>query len=399
VSPASSITSSARSGDDPVRIGIVAGEPSGDILGAGLIAALKQRLPQARFEGICGPRMQALGCQTLHPMESISLLGFEDLLGKIRGILKIRRELAERFAADPPDVFVGVDVPDFNIGLEAKLKSRGIPTVHYVSPTVWAWRGYRIGKISRAVDHMLTLFPFEAEYYRRHHVPVTFVGHPMADEINEEPQTGPARRRLGLAEDGQLVALLPGSRRSELRRLAGRIVATANWLQQRHPDLRFVVPLVNEEHEEKIRRCIAREGVAGLNLDLRVGHSRDAMAAADVVLLASGTAALEAALVGRPMVVTYRLSWLSYFLIRLLAHVRYYSMPNNLAGRELVPELIQGDAVPEKLGRAVEALLEDPEAAARTRAEFAQMHDSLRGDASRRAADVVLNLLHKGGRP
>jgi len=382
----------------PVHIGIVAGEASGDLLGAGLIQALRVHLPDAHFEGIGGPRMEELGCRVIYAMDRISLLGFEGLLQKLLGILRIRRNLARYFRNHPPAVFIGIDVPDFNLPLEKTLKRYGIPTIHYVSPTVWAWRGYRIHKISRAVNHMLTLFPFEAEYYRRHHVPVTFVGHPMADQISEKVNGSACRARLALPANGVIVALLPGSRMSELDRLASLFIKTAAWLHQRHSDLHFVVPFVDPAHQRFFKDVLDRHAGQGLPITLLSGHSRDAMGAADVVLLASGTAALEAALLRRPMVVTYRLNWFSYLLARFLAHVKYCSMPNNLAGHEVVPELLQKDAVPEKLGRAVESFLNNPKAVSTIRTVFADMHRTLRGNANQRAAEIVLQILAAGAR-
>ena len=382
-----------------VRIGIVAGEVSGDLLAAGLMRELKRRLPHVTFEGIGGPRMQAEGCTSLYPMERLSLIGFE-ALGRYPELAAQRRRLAAHFRRHPPALFIGVDAPDYNLGLEQKLRDHGIPTMHYVSPTVWAWRGWRLRTIHRAVDHMLTLFPFEAKYYREREVPVTFVGHPLADAIGPATNAATFRRRLRLPARFKLVALLPGSRTHELERHADLFVRTAEWLSARHPDIRFVVPFASPKtrvlFEQALRRQRADEQIFRLLDD----HALDAMAAADVVLLASGTATLEAALLGKPMVVTYRVSWISYYLIRLLAHVRLYSLPNHLAGRMLVPELMQRDAVPEKLGRAVERYLTRPaEAAAVTRA-LGRIRRTLRRNTHVRAAQaVILFLRTRGVRP
>jgi lipid-A-disaccharide synthase len=374
-----------------VRIGIVAGEVSGDMLGAGLMRALKKFLPGARFEGIGGPRMQAEGCRSLYPMEKLSIIGFESL-GKYPEIREIRRRLCRRFLEEPPDVFIGVDAPDFNLGLERRLKSAGVLTVHYVSPTVWAWRGWRIRLIRRAVDHMLTLFPFEARYYRERRIPVTFVGHPLADQAKANPDRLAVRKRLRLPRDRTLVALLPGSRLNELRRHADLFVETALWLHRRHPDLHFVAPFVDAETLSVFRQSLHKYAAENLPLTLLPNHSRAAMAASDIVLLASGTATLEAALLGRLMVVTYKVSPLSYFLIRLFSRVSHYSLPNNLAGRELVPEYLQDRATPENLGRAVEYYLSHPGQARSVLQALDKMQRSLRRNADAGAAAAVFKL-------
>lgn len=375
-----------------LRIGIVAGEVSGDLLGAGLIRALKARLGGVRFEGIAGPRMQAEGCESLYDMERLTVIGFEGA-GKYLSILGIRRRLAQHFIARPPDLFIGIDVPDFNLTLEQRLKSAGITTVHYVSPTVWAWRGYRIRKIQKAVDHMLTLFPFEARYYEARHIPVTYVGHPLADEIPEDYDPRAARAALGLPEDGELVALLPGSRRSELRRHAGLFVRTAQWLHARRPEARFVAPFASAATEHQFVHALRKHGAESLPIARVLNRSREALAACDVALLASGTATLEAALLRKPMVVTYRVSALSAALVRLFAHVKLYSLPNNLAGREVVPELMQSEAVPEKLGAAVEHYLANPERSASVQATLGEMHAALKRNADVRSAEAVIRVL------
>lgn len=375
----------------PVRIGIVAGEASGDLLGAGLIEALKRRLPGARFEGIGGPLMQAQGCRSLFPMEALTLIGLGNI-GKLVSIFRIRQQLAKRFLADPPDLFIGVDVPDFNLGLEARLKAAGIATAHYVSPTVWAWRGYRIHGIRKAVDLMLTLFPFEERYYREHDVRVVCVGHPLADAIPLRFSPRRFRDTLGLPRSGTIIAMLPGSRRSELERHAGLFVRTAILLAQRYPRVHFVAPFVSRE-TRAIFESAMREAGTALPITLLDGHSRDAMAAADLVFLASGTATLEAALLRKPMVVTYRLPWLTYWLVRMFSHVRAYSLPNNLAGREVVPELLQREATPKRASSAISALLGDRARLREEQAVFGKIHRTLRRGANEQAADAVLGLL------
>ena len=374
-----------------VRVAIVAGEVSGDLLAAGLIRELKQRLPDVEFEGVAGPRMQRAGCTELYPMDALTVMGL-DALEKIPRILGIRRALIRRYAANPPDLFIGVDAPDFNLRLEQRLRSFGIPTVHYVSPTVWAWRRGRIRLIRKAVDHMLTLFPFEERFYSEHGVPVTFVGHPLADVIPEQYDQNVPRRELGLPLDRPVVALLPGSRSSELKRHADLFIETALWLQRRHPQLHFVAPFASEKTKTAFEQALARHG-GGLPITVQLFKSREAMAAADIVLCASGTATLEAALLGKPMVVTYRTSWLTYCLIWPMLDIRLVSLPNNLAERELVPEYIQSDATSEKLGRAVERLLTSPSEAETMRRGLKAIHQALHRNANARAADAVLQLL------
>jgi len=380
-----------------VRIGIVAGEVSGDVLGAGLIRELKKRLPDVQFVGIGGPRMQRDGCTSWYPMDALTVMGFE-AFERLPQILRIRRELAQRLRAEPPDLFIGIDAPDFNLGLEQKLRAGGIRTVHYVSPTVWAWRRWRIHKIRRAVDHMLALFPFEERYYQEQGVPVTFVGHPLADVIPLRYDQAAVRRELGLPLERPIVALLPGSRMSELRRHADLFVQTAQWLHRRYPALHFVAPFASEQTKAVFEQALTRRAATGLPITVQPFRSREAMGAADIVLCASGTATLEAALLGKPMVVTYRISPLTAWLVRPMLHVRLYSLPNNLAGRELVPELIQDDATPEKLGQAVARLWVNTKEAGAMRRALAAIHKSLRRNANVRAAQAVIALLPAGSR-
>ena len=376
----------------PIRIGVVAGEASGDSLGAGLMRELKKRLSHLSFEGIGGPQMKALGCRSLYPMEQLSIIGFESI-NKYPEILGIRNKLAEHFLKKPPDLFIGIDVPDFNLGLEEKLRAAGILTMHYVSPTVWAWRGYRIRKIRRAVDHMLTLFPFEASFYRKHHVPVTFVGHPLADQINDKYDVTALRQQLHIPSTGTVVALLPGSRHSELKRHADLFVKTALWLNQRHPEIHFVAPFVSAETRAIFEKSLFRHGAWFLPITIVANQSRDAMAASNIVLLASGTATLEAALLKKPMVVTYKMSWLSYLLIRPFLNVNLYALPNILAGRRLVPELMQSEAVPEKLGSAIEHYLSHSAKVKTVQTALAGIRRSLRRNADTRVAEAVIKCL------
>ena len=355
-----------------------------------------KRLRSVSFEGIGGPKMQALGCRSLYPMDRLSIIGFESL-DKYPEIFGIRNKLIDHFQANPPDLFVGIDVPDFNLGLEESLKSSGIPTMHYVSPTVWAWRGYRIRKIRRAVDHMLALFPFEASYYRKHGVPVTYVGHPLADQISVRCDVAAARRNLHLPHKAIVIALLPGSRSSELKRHADLFVKTAIRLYKRHPNIHFVAPFVSSDTWESFESALFRLGAWFLPITIVANESREAMAAADIVLLASGTATLEAALLKKPMVVTYKMSWLSYLLVLPFLHVSLYALPNILAGRKIVPELMQSKATPERLGIAVEHFLTQHDRVRALRAVLSGIHRTLRRNADKRAAEAVVKILKSRG--
>jgi lipid-A-disaccharide synthase len=377
-----------------MHVAIVAGELSGDLLGAGLMVALRARYPQLRFTGIGGPEMLAQGFETLAPMERLAVMGLVEVLRHLPGLLALRRRLCRQFITDPPLAFVGIDAPDFNLGLERRLRAAGIPTVHYVSPSVWAWRPGRVRKIARAVDLMLALFPFEAAFYQRHGVPVHAVGHPLADAIPLRSDPAAARRALGLLEltGAPLVALLPGSRLGEISRLGRLLLDTAVWLHARRPELRFVLPAATPRLYEMLERLRA-DRAPGLPLALVQGQSRTVMAAAAVVLLASGTATLEAMLLKRPMVVAYRVAPATAWLARRLVTVSHFALPNLLAGRELVPEFIQEAATVENLGPAVLRWLDQPLARERLTAEFDALHRDLRRDASRQAADAIVELL------
>ena len=375
-----------------MRIGIVAGEASGDLLGAGLIRAIRERYPQAVFEGIAGPQMISAGASSLFPMERLSVMGFSEVFGRLHELLGIRRQLARHFIENPPDVFIGIDAPDFTLGLERKLHQAGIKTVHYVSPSVWAWRQRRVKKIVRSTDLMLTLFPFEAEFYRDHQMPVRFVGHPLADLIPLQPDQAAARRELGLPAAGEVLALLPGSRSTELNHLAATFIDTARWLKLQRPDLRIVVPLANAARRAQFQAILA-EALEPPPLTLVDGRAREVMTAADVVLLASGTASLEAMLLKRPMVVAYRMAPFSYWLAKRLLKVKSVSLPNLLADDILVPELLQDAATPDQLGHAVLYYLENPHSAAEVMEHFNEIHHELRQDASQQAARAVLELI------
>jgi len=375
----------------PLHVGIIAGEASGDNLGAALIHAIRKQEPDAVFEGVAGPRMQAAGCFSLYPMENLSVMGLVEVLKHLPKLLSMRRDLRRHFLETPPDIFIGIDAPDFNLSLERSLKRAGIRTLHYVSPSVWAWRQYRVRKIAASVDCMLTLFPFEERYYEQQQVPARFVGHPLADLITDAVDPLPARAHLGIDHQGPLVALLPGSRVGEVKRLAGDFLLAASWCHERRSDIRFVVPLANNACRSVFEAALAAVN-SRLPVTLLHGQALEAMAAANAVLMASGTATLECMLLKRPMVVAYRLSPLTYQLARLLVNTPYYSLPNLLADRPLVKEFIQYDVTPEALGGEILRLLNDPAHAQELTTVFAQLHDELRRDASRIAADAVFEI-------
>jgi lipid-A-disaccharide synthase len=378
----------------PVTIAMVAGEASGDILGAGLIKSLLKRYPNARFEGIGGPLMLAEGFNSHVPMERLSVMGLVEVLGRIFELIGIRRRLKQHFLKSRPDAFIGIDAPDFNIGLELALRKKGLKTGHYVSPSVWAWRQKRIFKIARAVDLMLTLFPFEAKFYKAHDVAVRFVGHPLADSIPEHSDKSSAREALGLDQNAKLVALLPGSRAGEISYIGKSFLDTACWLYERDPNIKFVLPYVNEARKEQILSLLD-DCEVNLPLTLISGRSREVMAASDVIVLASGTATLEAMLVNRPMVVSYRVSKITHYIMKRLLKAPFISLPNLLAGRELVPELVQDDAQPELIGKQVmERFL--PSKATETQESFSELHKSLKLNASEQAADAVVKLIESG---
>ncbi|HSO84219.1 lipid-A-disaccharide synthase [Thiocapsa sp.] len=377
-----------------LRIGIVANEASGDILGAALAREIRKRVPEVHFVGVAGPRMQEEGCETLFAMERLSVMGLMEVLGQLRELLGLRRELVRYFVENPPDVFIGVDAPDFNLGLERRLRRAGIRTVHMVSPTVWAWRPGRVKSIRRSVDLMLSVFPFEETFLREHGVPARYVGHPLADEIPVDIDRTGARRTLGLPQDGAIVALLPGSRMGEVERLAEPFIETAARCLAARPDLRFVVPLVNARLRERFSQALEKIA-AKLPITLVDGRSREVLAAADVVLTASGTATLETLLTKRPMVVAYRVHPISYHLVKQLGLVKvpYIAMANLLAEKELAPEFIQDRCRADLLAPAVLAFLDDAERVAQIQAEYRRIHLWLRKDAAASAAQAVLDLV------
>ncbi|MBI2384079.1 MAG: lipid-A-disaccharide synthase [Gammaproteobacteria bacterium] len=377
-----------------MRIALVAGETSGDILGASLIRALRQRFPQATFYGVAGPRMQAAGCEAIESIEALSVMGLAEVLRHLPRLLRLRADLVERFAQDRPDVFVGIDAPDFNLGLEQCLKERGLRTVHMVSPTVWAWRQGRIHGIGRAVDLMLCLFPFEEKIYREHGLRVATIGHPLADELDDAVTPEQGRAALGLPAQAPTVAILPGSRHGELKYLARSFVQAAAWLARRLPETHFVLPVAKPSLRAEIERAV-RAHAPDLNWHLLDGQSREAMRAADVVLLASGTATLECLLLGRPMTVSYRTSAPTAWLLvhAGLLKIDRVSLPNLLAAEPVVPELLQGDATPERLGQELWCLLRNPVLRERQLEQFHAVRAALKRDAGALAADAIAELV------
>ncbi len=379
-----------------LRIGIVAGESSGDILGADLMAAIKQLHPRVHFEGVGGERMRAQGFTSFFAMDRLSVMGFVEPLKRLPELLGMRRYLRKHFTANPPDIFIGIDSPDFNLGLELSLKKAGIPTVHYVSPSVWAWRQGRIKKIAKATDLVLTLFPFEATFYREHDVPVEFVGHSLADQIPLELDQPAARERLGLPSRGAYIALLPGSRGGEVGLMGRLFIDAAIEALKRKPDLRFLIPAANAERRQQIQDALRRVSeTQGRLLPIHIfdGHSQDIMLAADAVLAASGTTTLEALLLKRPMVVAYKMAPFSYKIISRLIKSKYISLPNLLADAPIVPELIQDVATPEALAGEVLRYFEQPQVAKDLQKTFTDIHKQLRRGAASVAAQSVLRLI------
>lgn len=376
----------------PLTIGLVAGETSGDILGAGLIRALKEQVPNARFVGVAGPLMQAEGCEAWYEMEELAVMGIVEVLGRLPRLLSIRKDLTQRFTQLQPDIFVGIDAPDFNITLEGRLKAKGIKTIHYVSPSVWAWRQKRVFKIGRSTHLVLAFLPFEKAFYDRFDVPCRFIGHTMADAIPLNPDKLAARERLGIPENAKCLALLPGSRHSEVEMLSADFLQTAQILQQRFPDLHIVVPLVNAKRRQQFD-TIKATAAPELSVHILDGQARDAMIAADATLLASGTAALECMLTKCPMVVGYRMKLFTFWLAKRLVKTPYVSLPNLLAEKEIVKELLQEECQPEKLAQELLPLLEGGERVDELKETFLHLHQLIRCDADKQAAQAVLDLV------
>lgn len=384
------------------KIAIVAGEASGDLLGSHLIRALKAKRPDLTFIGIAGPKMISEGATSLFSLERLSVRGYVEVLMHLRGLLKLRKNLLKQLLTEKPAVFIGIDAPDFNFWLERKFKAKGIPAIHYVGPSIWAWRGGRMAKIKRAVSHILALFPFEPTLYQAANVPVTYVGHPLADELPLEPNQRAARELLKIKQDKLVVAMLPGSRQSEVKQHAALFVKTAHLLTQKHKNthfsgIQFLVPLITRETREIFEDAIHKSYIEypdmDIDLQLLFGHAHHAMEAADIVIVASGTATLEAALLKRPMVITYRMPALSWWMLKRMRYQPYVGLPNILAGRFLVPELLQDEATPQNIADATQRLLNDSTYIAEIKQEFTKIHLSLKQNTAEKAANVILSYL------
>ena len=380
-----------------VTIGIVAGETSGDALAATLIHAVRARLPDARFVGIAGPKMQAAGCEAWYPLETLAVRGFVEVVNRLPELVRIRRALARRLAAERVRLFVGVDAPDFNLGLERRLKRRGVRTIHFVSPSVWAWRPERVAKIGRSADRMLALFPFEPPVYEASGVPVTFVGHPLAQAAATHGSRREARAQLKLGVAQPVFALLPGSRSSELEMHGDLVLQTAAAIHADRPDARFLVPLATRSTRDRFEAALYRLGLEKLPLTLLYGHAGDALRAADVALVASGTATLEAALARCPHVIFYRVTPLTYRIVRRKLLLPWVGLPNVLAGRFVVPELLQDEATVENLAQAAQNLYDDTVTRRRLEALFAGFAAALSADTGALAADAVATELRAAG--
>ncbi|MFZ5482646.1 MAG: lipid-A-disaccharide synthase [Pseudomonadota bacterium] len=364
-------------------IGIVAGEASGDLLGSQLIQALRGDHSGLRFHGIAGPKMQAQGAISGYPMETLSVRGYVEALSNLPQILGIRRRLTRDYLDHPPHLFIGIDAPDFNLSLEARLKHAGIPTVHFISPSIWAWRRERIHKIRAAVSHMLLIFPFEEALYREAGIPATYVGHPLAYSLSPWPDRAQARARLGVAPTGRYLALLPGSRQGELRQLAAVFVDTAKRLHQARPDLQFLVPLATPETRRRFEAALTEHQGAELPLRILFGQAHDVLQAADAAIVASGTATLEAALLGCPHLIAYRVPWLTAQIMKRQAYLPWVGLPNILANRLVVPELLQAQCQPALLAETALRLLDDVAQREAMLEAFEAIRDSLRRDTPR----------------
>ncbi len=379
-----------------LRVAMLAGEASGDLLGSHLLKALKIRYPRIKAYGVGGPKMQESGFEAWYPMEQLAVRGYVEVLRSLPKLMRLRGVLKRRLLRDRPDIFIGIDAPDFNLVLERKLKSAGILTVHYVSPSIWAWRKERIHKIKRAVDKVLALFPFEVPIYERAGIPVAYVGHPLADELPEHPDRAGMREQLKIPSSINVVALLPGSRQSEVQHMAELMIATAKQIREQISDVHFLVPLVSRETRLIFEGALYRQHAEDLPLTILFGHAHEAMIAADTVLVASGTATLEAALLKCAMVITYTMPAASAWIMRRNAYLPYVGLPNIIAGEFVVPELLQEDALPENLAQAVCNLLRDPRVRSRLQTRFLAMHRELRQGTAECAVDAIVSLLEHG---
>ena len=379
-----------------VSVALVAGEVSGDMLAARLLAGLRPHLPGARFHGIGGPRMQEQGFVSELPMDKLTVRGLLAVIPRYREIKAIQNALRDRLLADRPAVFIGADYPGFNLGLEMQLKQAGIPTVHFVSPQIWAWRGGRIKKIIKSVSHMLVIFPFEEEIYRNAGVPVTYIGHPLAEVIPLQPDQAAARSKLGLPQDVRVVTVMPGSRMGELKYISAPFVGAVKLLAQRDPDLRFVVPMAGERQRAYFTELVAAAGLQDVKIDLVDGQSHTAIEAADAVLVASGTATLEVALYKKPMVIAYKVMALEWHLIKNMGYQPWIGLPNILAREFVVPEFLQGAATPQALADAMWQQLNDAPNRVRLVQRFTDMHHSLKRDSAAESAAAVMRIINAG---
>ena len=377
-----------------IRIGLVAGEASGENLGAGLIHEIKNNVDNISVEGIGGEKLSKMGMNILYPMERLSVMGFTEVLGRYRELKKMRDDLIKHFIQNPPDVFIGIDAPDFNLGLEQALKEAGIKTIHYVSPSVYAWREYRVKNIKKSVDLMLNLFPFESEIYKKYDVINKFVGHPLADKINRNVNASEKRKELNLPNDKTIVALLSGSRLSEIKKIAQPLLKAAVLSSQGNEQLHFVSSFVNDKSLEMFK-SIKDEVATDLNVEMFVDKTHDVMASSDIIVLASGTATLEAMLFNKPMIVVYRLSWLTYLIVKWLAKIPYASLPNILAGKKIVPEYLQYQCTAENISKALNSLLSSEEKKENMKKEFSGLSEQLRKNADKQAANAVLELIQR----
>lgn len=377
-------------------MGLVAGELSGDLLGGSLLNAMREFKPEIKASGVTGPSMRDAGCETMLDVGALSVMGLSEVVAHLPRLLKSRRALLRHFIAERPDVFVGIDAPDFNLGLEGKLRQAGIPTVQYVSPQLWAWRGGRVKKIARCADLVLCLLPFEPDLYRAHDIEAEFVGHPMADQIDSDRDPREARDALGLVPDGEWVGILPGSRGSEVGRLADDFVRAAAWLTERRPGVRFVAALASAATKTLFEDALKRHAPT-LPIELVSGRSQDVIAAADAVLLASGTVTLETALIGRPMVVAYRLAAMTRLMLRWpgLLKINRFALPNLIAGQDLIPEIMQEEITPESLGSALLRELDDSNRHRWLRERFDEIRRQLKQGAARRAAQAISTLVDR----
>lgn len=380
---------------DKLSIAMVAGETSGDLLASRLLSGLRPHLPDADIHGIGGPKMAQYGFRSDWPMEKLSVRGLFEVLAHYREIKGIQNALRDALLQEKPAAFIGVDAPDFNFGLEMQLKQAGIPTMHFISPSIWAWRGGRIKKIARAVSHMLVVFPFEEEIYRKAGIPVTYVGYPLAEVIPMEPDTTAARAALGLPLDGRVVAVLPGSRMSELKYNSVAFIQAAKVLAQHDPSIRFVVPMAGEKQRAYFLGLISQAGLGDVPIQLIAGRSHEAIAAADTVLVASGTATLEVALFKKPMVIAYKMMRASWHILRHMGYQPWIGLPNILAREFVVPELLQDAATPRALADALWSQLNDEALRMRLRQRFTDMHHALLRDTAQESAQAVLQLIRR----